>query len=298
MDRIAVIGAGMAGLACAQALAAAGATVTVLDKSRGLGGRLATRRSAAGPFDHGAPQVQATGDLADWLASGDHAAPWGAGAWVGLPGMSGLVRPMAHGLEIRAQAEVSAITPDGTGWRIATADTDHGRFDALVLAIPQPQALRLLAGQPEVAQAIAPATMRPVWTAMYAFDVPLPAPDLLRPAAGAVDMAIRDSAKPGRGGGERWVVHAAEGWTRDQLEIEKPEAAARLLPVFLTLAGAPDARPVQADGHRWRFGLTDRALGRPFVRQGNLAVCGDWCLGAGAQDAWDSGRALAADLLR
>jgi predicted NAD/FAD-dependent oxidoreductase len=270
----------------------------VFDKGRGLGGRLATRRSAAGAFDHGAPGVQATGGFAAYLASGGHAAPWGPEGWVGLPGASGLVRPLAEGLDVQTQVEVTGIAPDGAGWRITAGDRTEGPFDQLVLAIPQPQALRLLAGQEGLAQAIAPASMRPVWTAMYAFDAPLPAPDILRPEGGAIALAIRETAKPGRDGAERWVVHAAEGWTRDQLEIEKPDAAARLLPVFLTLAGAPDARPVQADGHRWRFGLTDRALGRPFVRQGNLAVCGDWCLGAGAQDAWDSGRALAADLLR
>ena len=295
MDRIAVIGAGMAGLACAQALAAAGASVTVFDKGRGLGGRLATRRSAVGPFDHGAPGVQATGDFAEWLA-GEQAAAWGPGTWVGLPGASGLVRPLAQGLDVRTQVEVTAIAQDGGGWRIAAGDLTEGPFAMLVLAIPQPQALRLLAGQGAVAQALAPVAMRPVWTAMYAFDAPLPAPDMLRPGAGPVDMAIRETAKPGREGAERWVVHAAEDWTRTALEIDKPEAAARLLPDFLALAGAPDARPVHAEGHRWRFGLTTRALGLPFVRQGSLGLCGDWCLGATAQDAWTSGRALAADM--
>lgn len=296
MERIAVIGAGMAGLACAHALAQSGAMVAVVDKGRGLGGRLATRRSAAGPFDHGAPGVQATGDLAAWLASGDHAAPWGDGTWVGLPGMSGLVRPLAQGLDLRTSLEVTALLPDGTGWRVMAGQAEAGRYDAVVLAIPQPQAMKLLAGagQHDLAQAIAPARMRAVWTAMYAFDAALPAPDVIRPDAGPVALAIREGAKPGRGGGERWVVHASADWTRDALDIDKPEAAARLLPAFLALAGAPRARPVQADGHRWRFGLTDVPLGRPFLWQGGLGLCGDWCLGDGARHAWDSGRALAA----
>lgn len=295
MDRIAVIGAGMAGLACAQALAAAGAAVTVFDKGRGLGGRLATRRSAVGSFDHGAPAVQATDGFADVLA-GPHAAPWGPDTWVGLPGASALVRPLAQGVDVRTQVEVKGIANDGDGWRIAADDLTEGPFALLVLAIPQPQALRLLGGQGALAQALSGVEMRPVWTAMYAFDAPLPAPDRLCPDAGAVELAVRETAKPGREGAERWVVHAAEDWTRAALEIDKPEAAARLLPAFLALAGAPDARAVHAEAHRWRFGLTTRALGRPFVRQGSLGLCGDWCLGATAQDAWTSGRALAADL--
>ena len=50
----AVIGAGIAGISCARTLAQAGHTVTVLEKSAGLGGRMATRSSAFGTFDHGA----------------------------------------------------------------------------------------------------------------------------------------------------------------------------------------------------------------------------------------------------
>ena len=51
----AVVGAGMAGIACARTLVQAGHRVTVFEKSAGLGGRMATRRSAFGTFDHGAP---------------------------------------------------------------------------------------------------------------------------------------------------------------------------------------------------------------------------------------------------
>jgi predicted NAD/FAD-dependent oxidoreductase len=50
----AVVGAGMAGVACARTLVQAGHRVTVFEKSRGFGGRMATRRTEFGGFDHGA----------------------------------------------------------------------------------------------------------------------------------------------------------------------------------------------------------------------------------------------------
>jgi len=53
-QHIAVVGAGMAGITCARTLQQAGHQVTVFEKSRGLGGRMATRDSAFGSFDHGA----------------------------------------------------------------------------------------------------------------------------------------------------------------------------------------------------------------------------------------------------
>src|SRR5512146_1128134 len=59
--RVAVVGAGIAGLACAQELARADAKVTVFERSRGLGGRLATRRQGAVAVDHGAQCVTARG---------------------------------------------------------------------------------------------------------------------------------------------------------------------------------------------------------------------------------------------
>ena len=93
-----VIGAGMAGLACAAALARSGARVTVLDKGRGPGGRMAARRVEIGgetvSFDHGAqyftvrdPAFRET--VAAWEQAGV-AARWpaaGVEAWVGVPGM-------------------------------------------------------------------------------------------------------------------------------------------------------------------------------------------------------------------
>ncbi len=53
MTDIAIIGAGMAGLICAQRLTEAGYSVLVVEKSRGLGGRLATRRLYGTWADHG-----------------------------------------------------------------------------------------------------------------------------------------------------------------------------------------------------------------------------------------------------
>ena len=55
-ERIAIIGAGLAGLSAARALTAAGHTPVVFEKSRGLGGRLATRRTEFGPIDHSDPR--------------------------------------------------------------------------------------------------------------------------------------------------------------------------------------------------------------------------------------------------
>ncbi|MEM9311642.1 MAG: FAD-dependent oxidoreductase, partial [Pseudomonadota bacterium] len=107
---IAIIGAGMAGLACAVQLAAAGRDVRVFDKGRGPGGRMAARRAdVAGEtvrFDHGAQYFTAREPafreaVAAWEAQGV-VARWPAAqtsssdaAWVGVPGMNGPIKAMA-----------------------------------------------------------------------------------------------------------------------------------------------------------------------------------------------------------
>src|SRR5512147_827927 len=112
--RVAVIGAGIAGLACAQELARADARVTVFERSRSLGGRLATRRSGSFAFDHGAQFVTARSRpfarFADVATRAGVLAPWRPRVredervfdapiedWrVGTPGMSALVRPLTR----------------------------------------------------------------------------------------------------------------------------------------------------------------------------------------------------------
>ena len=54
VQHFAIVGAGMAGIACARTLVQAGHRVTLFEKSAGIGGRMSTRRSQFGTFDHGA----------------------------------------------------------------------------------------------------------------------------------------------------------------------------------------------------------------------------------------------------
>jgi renalase len=302
---VVVIGAGVAGLACAQALRQAGVAVTVLDKGRGLGGRLATRRTPEGSYDHGASVMQGGGAFGAWLdraVQAGAAAPWpAAGGVTGVPGMSGLVAPWAQGLDIRTSVEVRGLSHDGH-WTI-TADGLDAPLSAarVVLAIPQPQAAALCAAVPELQSAVAQASMRPSWAAMVAFDRALPdTPDFAESANGPIARITRENSKPGRGGGsERFVIQAGADWSRAHLEIERPEAAELLLAAFFAHLGQAPVAPVALHGHRWRFGFTDQPLDKSYLYDAatGLGVCGDWCLGFDAAAAHDSGTSLARALL-
>ncbi|MDP3263451.1 MAG: FAD-dependent oxidoreductase [Tabrizicola sp.] len=309
--RIAIVGAGIAGLACARDLLEAGLAPVIFDKGRGIGGRLATRRAEDGlQFDHGAPCVMATdAGFAEVLrqAEVDGAAapcPTETGGFVGLPGMSGLARHLGRGVEIRTGVAVGAVTGDGDGWRVICGDRSQV-FDRVILTLPAPQILRLLGTDHSLTADVGAdldaildvVRIDPCLTLMAAFagysDAGPCPPDLRQ--------ITLDSAKPGRDRRlQAWVAHATPEFSRRHLEREMTEVAGLMLPMLCASIGRAPAEAVHAVAHRWRYAQVDRALGRPFVTgpSGGLYLGGDWCLGPMAEHAWTSGRAIAADILR
>lgn len=313
--RIAILGAGLAGLACARALADAGAIVVLFDKGRAAGGRIATRRAEGVACDHGAPVIAAQDSrFADSLQAAG-AAPWPAGGgMVGVPTMSALPRAFAAGLDLRLSRQVVALRREAAGWVLQHHDAARlrpglpgpqdppqaeGPFDAVLCTLPAPQAAPLLAPHAaDLAAAAAAVPFVPCWTLMAAFPAPLPLPDVVI-ARGPIARALRDSAKPGRdSAAECWVVQAGAEWSRAELEQGAEEAAHRLLAMLSAIAG-PLPPPRYAAAHRWRYAFASCPLGQPCRWDAalGLGLAGDWCLGSGAEDAWASGTSLAAALL-
>jgi renalase len=313
--RIAIVGAGMSGLACAERLAAGGHAVTAFDKGRGAGGRMATRRLAtpAGDvaFDHGA-QYFTTRDpaflarVARWEAAGVVAA-WPAAApdaRVGTPGMNAPLRAMAAGLDVRWGTRIDALGSDGSGWTLRGDGVPDDRFDAVVVAVPAEQARPLLAPWDAALAALAEATpSQPCWTGMAAFAERLAVEaDVVREDAdpeGVLGWAARNGARPGRvgpgqAGAEAWVIQAGPDWSAQHLEDDAADVLASLLQALARATGAVVPAPTVATAHRWRFarsGAVGRACGWNAARR--LGACGDWWLGPRVECAWLSGDALA-----
>ncbi len=307
---IAVLGAGLAGIACARSLIAAGFAPVLFDKGRGPGGRVATRRGqtpdgTALQWDHGAQYFTArVPAFAGALVEAGAVAWPDAQRFTGTPGMSAIGRRLAAGLAIHTGRHVTRIEGAPGAWIVRHADTAlvrqplppglepaaDGPFAAVAIALPAPQAAPVAeAWAPHLAARCAEAVYAPCWTVMAAFTDRLPLPDTWRSTAGPVGWAARESAKPGRPPAEAWTLQAAPAWSRAHLE-DAPEAI--LAPLLAALDMPP---PLVVTAHRWRYSLVEHAIGTPclFDPALGLGLAGDWCLGGRGEAAWQSGAALA-----
>ena len=333
---VAIVGAGLSGLACARTLQDAGVHVQLFDKSRGVGGRLATRRTDQGSFDHGAQYFTARdarfrATVEQWVEQG-LAAPWtpslvaidmaGAGPvrstvgdgtvrHVGLPAMNRIGRALAEGLAVRTDFTVTAArcspgtdgllrwTLSGTDGKAGEAAVD-GSFDWLVAAMPSPQAAALLGDAGDLQAQARAMPMVPCWAVLASFDAPLDTGfDAAFVNGSALTWIARNNAKPGRDRQpECWVLHAARDWSEAELEAPAEDVCARMLEEFRKVTGC-NVAPASARAHRWRYsGPGARTdLACLFDAGSRAGACGDWLAGSRVEGAWLSGLELAGRIL-
>ena len=330
--RIAVVGAGVAGAACAAGLQRAGFEVAVFDKSGGVGGRMATRRAQwtdsdgalrTAEFDHGCPHFTVTRPR--FRAVIDRAVSLGcANRWrqhlyaafpspqrrdvvVPTPNMPAFCRFLLSGVPLHLGRAVTGLQRCPEGWMLHLSEgRTEGPFDRVVLAIPATQAAMLLAGhQSEWAGALAAVRMVPCWTLMaVTADVDWPW-DVAEIERSPLAQVARNDRKPGRtltatasANSAQWVAHATPAWSLAHLEDEPEHVTAALCEALAKLLPGP--QPPQwryASVHRWRYAQLANAspggLDCWWSKALGLGVCGDSFGNGSIEAAWRSGDELA-----
>lgn len=316
MLKIAVVGAGVAGLAAARALANRGHAVRVYDRANVPGGRVATQtiagvdlpRGLSGElaFDHGAQYFTVRDErFADVVRAWERArvvAKWtgrivsfdgegwedvaeGIDRYVGVPGMRAIAEAMANKIDLACGKRIESVSP-----LLST-------YDRVILAMPPAQAAALVSHLPVLADRIAGVRMRRNWTVMAAFDERVQARfDAAFVNGSALGWIARNTSKPKRNWKiDAWVLQATTAWSDAHPDDEPDRVGAFLMEAFEDLVPAGLPRAFYAKVHGWRYAVADPPLAVGAIHDpgSRITLCGDWCAGFRIEDAFLSGGAAA-----
>lgn len=324
MARIAIIGAGMAALGALAVFNHHGHQVELFEKSRGTGGRMASKRGQSASWDMGAQFMKANtpafaATLADWHQQG-LIAPWNVTPWlidqddarpspdddiryVAVPRMTALSRTLAEKASaLHTSTRITALHRHDQHWTLESETGDHfGGFDAVVVTTPPAQAEPLVSNSVNLQQTCLQSSMLPCWALLLAFDEPLATPfDAAFVHTGAIRWLARNNSKPGRDGGETWVILANHEWSQSCIDHTRPWVEQQLLQAFWHTTGLDAIKAQESWLHRWLYAFpedTTVTRGYQLDPQQKLVLCGDWLQSASIEGAWLSGQAAATALL-
>jgi len=331
MKRIAIIGAGMAGLTLAHHLKHK-AEVTVFEKSRGVSGRLATRRLGEYEFDHGAQFFTARseafeqfiapfieqGVIAEWqprvltLEAGEkpYRRDWFEPHYVAVPRMNSFAKALAADLDIQLEITISTLSamPNGQ-WQLHTLEEKLPQvFDWVISTAPASQSIALLDQHlselstditSDTANTLQDVQMAPCFTLMLGFEQALKLPfQAARAKNASIEWIMVNSSKPGRTEPFTLVIQSSNSWARENLERDLDWVKQAMLTDLEQLLGEPLPAVAVESLHRWRYSRVEQALEREAVLdwEKGLAACGDWCLSGRVEGAFLSANSLARQL--
>ncbi|MCW5936782.1 MAG: FAD-dependent oxidoreductase [Fimbriimonadaceae bacterium] len=315
--RVGIVGAGISGLGAARELARNGHEVVVFEKSKGVGGRCATRRVNGYVFDTGAtsiaPRSQALNDailnqldrtdlvIIDkpiYTHDGSRILRGSMGKGLAerycyAPGISKLGKLLAEGLDVRLEAEVTAIERPGDGGFCLAGEV----FDVVVLTAPAPQAEALLRNARDTRK-LANAKYRPCLSVLLGYETPLETPyhALIEPdqRLPLTWLSVETMKVPGHrapGLGTALVAQMSPSYSRLRFEATADRIIDETLIDVVRLLGQPFQTPDVSDVKRWRYSQPEttasfESANPPGTR---LVVAGDGLLGGRIELAYETG---------
>ena len=304
MAAVVVVGAGIAGVACARLLASAGVAVRVLDRASEVGGRMASPRLAGRPVDLGAAYftVRDPGFAAvveHWRAAG-LARPWtdtltafsgsdrdraaGPMRWAAPAGLQSLVADLADGLPVELGRSVRSVRPGPL--------VDSEAADVVVLAMPDPQARALVEpGSPAAAALAGPPWSPAIAVAAGWRDREWPE---LQAAFVNDHPVLTAVADDGDRRGDRAAVLVAHTTARvaEEFDADPERAVPAVLAALRELLGVTSP-PLWTFARLWRHASPGQSRERPFhLGDDGIAVAGDGWGSPRVETAWRSGTLL------
>lgn len=311
--KIAVIGSGISGVTIAKNLAKLN-EVVIFDKSRGIGGRMATRRTPDYNFDHGAQFFTAKSqefiefckiakadavieewncDFAEitankinkkWQFNKDKA------HFVAKPQMNNLCKYIAKDLQVLLSKEIKFTNFDGKKWSLTTSENENfDDFDYLILAIPSHQAINLIAKEFKYFDLISNIKMSACFTLMLGFKEKLQIEfDAAIVKESNISWISVNSSKPQRPQNFSLVVNSSNQWADQNIEEDLEIIKEKLI---ISLRNIIDFDPKNIEYqniHRWKYANAPLRKGNKslFDSNLNLGICGDFLISGRVENAF------------
>lgn len=311
-NKIAIIGSGIAGVSAARVLTDAGFTVTIFEKARGPGGRMSTRRTDFGSFDHGAQYftIRDPG-FVNFLRGHDFYARWQGsfGLWTSFglsvdpndelryvctPGMNALCKALIDGYEYKTSSKIINLSKK-SGWMLEDDAGDHfGPFSWVISTAPPKQSIDLMGYFLDIPDT----KMHPCFTVMVS-----PHGNEVFPFDGirfddhpVLGWCANNHSKPIRDSKPALVIQTSFMFSQTYVDAPLEEVQKRVIEAIkdtlsLDLSGAEFLSI-----HRWLYSSPVGNSGGKTVQNFicdpimNLIACGDWAAGRGRVElAWQSG---------
>ncbi|MGV0025392.1 NAD(P)/FAD-dependent oxidoreductase [Phormidesmis priestleyi] len=320
---IAVVGAGMAGLTCAQQLHQAGYMVAVVEKSRGLGGRLATRRLEGTHADHGVCYLKPKDDrfkslvntlvdcaiLQIWTdtiheldMNGQIQEPRERSSRYASPmGFSAIGKFLATGLHLIQNQRVETIELIDQKWHLQFENNSAITADSVIVATPAPQALTILESISDLdfLQKLKSVQYSACIAAIALYPDEIHSLDwkaIVCPHDSDLGWIALDSSKQNSASQLVFVVQSNAAFADRHLDTTDLQPVGQHLlnkaAQFLPWLSTPQVLQV----HRWRYAFPIQPLSEKYLTANTelpLICAGDWCGGDRVESAFLSGLATA-----
>ncbi len=324
MKKIAVIGAGLAGLVVAKNLKEYN-EITIFEKSRGVGGRIATRYANEFHFDHGAQFFHAkTSEFEKFLQpllKDNVIQLWKArfreydgptvineriwddkpAHYVGIPNMNSIGKYLAKNLNVKLLTRVEKLIPSNNKWKIFDdANNDLGDFDWVIVTTPSPQTIKLLPSNISFYNNLLDKKMLACFSLMLGFSQPI---DLGFDAALVKNADISwisiNSSKPKRNQHTTTLlIHSTNAYATEHIDNAKEPITQHLLTTTSEIIGKDLKKANHVAIHGWRYANIGKQSGSSYLldKTNKLAVCGDSLIRGRIESAFTSANNLTKEL--
>lgn len=303
--KIAIIGAGISGITLAKGLSAAN-EVTIFDKSRGIGGRMATRRVENYHFDHGAQfftakskefkeicsKAKEDGVIEEWqcrfaeIITDKINRSWDFGVkkphYVAKPQMNSFCKYLAQGLNILLSKELELAEFKNSKWSLVFKDGESfDGFDYLFFAIPCHQALNFIPENFKYFKIVESVKMKGCFALMLGFKKDLNTEfDAALIKESDISWVSVNSSKPQRRPEFTLLINSTNKWADENIEADQEFVKKHMIDCVKKIVDFDESDLAYCNLHRWRYANSDhrnqeKSLLDPSL---NLGLCGDWLI--------------------